>query len=621
MMFQQPRPTHRGQSESEQAAASVDPVLRSPGQPLAEEVRTELGTRLGADFSRVRVHADGRAAASARAVGANAYTVGDHIVFGDGRYAPHTRDGRHLLAHELTHVVQQGGIGLPAQLSVGATGHAGEREADQAAAAVTAGATYRAGVVSVGRPLIQRQPSEAAAPTVPVPKFPDDRPWETWLHVQPITRLVSEIETVLLGQDLGKLAVEVLDYYWIRDTVDAVKLITAHGYLPKLTAYAHGGPLHRPMVDAVVKQVTDPDKVTEADVTSVGTDREPEMRALNKLDSWVDPRSPWGLPRSAETSPDKKGAAPPKAERTAEQIRDQSIVVDYIRRNRAQLAERRDLKTKKSGYFYNGRSGDPLPEPVAATAPGSVQRGVWHELAGEGHASSVNAWDINLLTLGHGFTGSLLGAVLTDYFRKTPTARRRLLSVGFMFSEAEQKWLYVDEATGTVLENDAAKRKLRTDTRILSLLIDIREGDTQSYVNSEWSVLAVNAGNVPAAARAWPRQVMLFAAHTVHWVSVSWGTLVRIGPTVKGIIRQIATVPRLQESVRGGAILLTAQTTATIRIMGRPEHGGPGHRDGVAVKELGTPAPLPSDIDQPGKYSGHVFLRAGKAANYFHLGP
>ena len=63
--------------------------------------------RLGHDFSQVRVHADERAAASARAVGALAYTAGSQIVFGAGRYAPESPAGRTLLAHELAHVIQQ----------------------------------------------------------------------------------------------------------------------------------------------------------------------------------------------------------------------------------------------------------------------------------------------------------------------------------------------------------------------------------------------------------------------------------------------------------------------------------------------------------------------------------
>lgn len=71
--------------------------------------------RGNADFGAVRVHTDSRAAESARAVGARAYTVGSHIVFGAGRYAPRTGEGRSLLAHELTHVLQQTGV-APATL-------------------------------------------------------------------------------------------------------------------------------------------------------------------------------------------------------------------------------------------------------------------------------------------------------------------------------------------------------------------------------------------------------------------------------------------------------------------------------------------------------------------------
>jgi hypothetical protein len=63
----------------------------------------------GFDFSHVRMHADAQAAESARSVGALAYTVGEHVVFGTGQYAPDTPGGLQLLAHELTHVIQQGG--------------------------------------------------------------------------------------------------------------------------------------------------------------------------------------------------------------------------------------------------------------------------------------------------------------------------------------------------------------------------------------------------------------------------------------------------------------------------------------------------------------------------------
>ena len=84
-----------------------DVVGRGGGRPLEDGVRTEMEGRFGADFGGVRVHADGQAAESARAVNAHAYTVGDDIVFGSGRYDPASPTGQRTIAHELTHVVQQ----------------------------------------------------------------------------------------------------------------------------------------------------------------------------------------------------------------------------------------------------------------------------------------------------------------------------------------------------------------------------------------------------------------------------------------------------------------------------------------------------------------------------------
>jgi hypothetical protein len=94
-------------SPSEAAPPSVQQALRSSGQPLAKATRDFFEPRLGADLSGVRVRTDAAAAASARDVNAAAYTVGQDLVFGAGLYAPDTAVGRHLLAHELTHVVQQ----------------------------------------------------------------------------------------------------------------------------------------------------------------------------------------------------------------------------------------------------------------------------------------------------------------------------------------------------------------------------------------------------------------------------------------------------------------------------------------------------------------------------------
>lgn len=94
--------------------ARVDEVLASPGQPLAHEVRAFMEPRFGHDFGHVRVHTDGAAASGADAISARAFTHGHHIAFARGEYEPSTTAGKELLAHELTHIVQQasGTIGV-----------------------------------------------------------------------------------------------------------------------------------------------------------------------------------------------------------------------------------------------------------------------------------------------------------------------------------------------------------------------------------------------------------------------------------------------------------------------------------------------------------------------------
>jgi uncharacterized protein DUF4157 len=91
------------------APASVDGALAGPGRPLESGLRRDMEQRFGYDFSRVRVHHGFTAERSAQDVYAQAYTVGHHMVFGPGSYAPGTHQGQRLIAHELTHVVQQTG--------------------------------------------------------------------------------------------------------------------------------------------------------------------------------------------------------------------------------------------------------------------------------------------------------------------------------------------------------------------------------------------------------------------------------------------------------------------------------------------------------------------------------
>lgn len=118
-------------------------TLAGRGSALPESVRAFMGPRFGADFSGVRVHTDAQAHELARNVNALAFTVGRDLVFAAGHYAPETERGRHLIAHELVHVVQQGATeitaGVNAQGPTDASDHRTAFRLAGDAAATTAG--------------------------------------------------------------------------------------------------------------------------------------------------------------------------------------------------------------------------------------------------------------------------------------------------------------------------------------------------------------------------------------------------------------------------------------------------------------------------------------------------
>jgi hypothetical protein len=128
-----------GPAAHEHVPPIVHDVVRSAGRPLDPASRAFFEPRFQHDFSRVRVHADGRAADSASAVQARAYTLGSSIVFGANAYAPQTDHGRHLLAHELTHVVQQNDHAIHRDAIIGAENTSEERQADAVADRIASG--------------------------------------------------------------------------------------------------------------------------------------------------------------------------------------------------------------------------------------------------------------------------------------------------------------------------------------------------------------------------------------------------------------------------------------------------------------------------------------------------
>lgn len=138
----------------------VHEVLRSPGRPLAGHTRAFMEPRFERDLSSVRIHADGRARESARAVNAKAYTVGNDIVWGANAHSPESPGGRQLLAHELVHTVQQGNAAR-GPLEIASTETPAERQADAAANRVVGGTSVPA-LTGGGAPALQRAPIDAS---------------------------------------------------------------------------------------------------------------------------------------------------------------------------------------------------------------------------------------------------------------------------------------------------------------------------------------------------------------------------------------------------------------------------------------------------------------------------
>jgi Domain of unknown function (DUF4157) len=148
------------QQDTSEAPPIVNEVVRSPGQSLNSDIRIWMESRFGHDFSQVRVHADANAAESAQTVNALAYTVGQDIVFGTGQYQPQGKEGKKLLAHELTHVLQQKNS---LSTKVASSNTTAEAEADQNAQHVAANGDISV-QTKVNAGMMQRQPAKKEDP-------------------------------------------------------------------------------------------------------------------------------------------------------------------------------------------------------------------------------------------------------------------------------------------------------------------------------------------------------------------------------------------------------------------------------------------------------------------------
>jgi hypothetical protein len=174
--------------------AIVHDVIHSSGEPLDATTRTFMESRFGHDFSRVRVHTNARAAASALAVNALAYTVGNNLVFQKNQYRPTSPGGQKVLAHELTHVMQQEQGSAPLA-GITPADHASEREADHIAEQVVSAGGSISPPTAAAVPGLQR----FAGPDVPV----------TPAQIQEMRVLFQEISALMRAGTLAEEGVAI----------------------------------------------------------------------------------------------------------------------------------------------------------------------------------------------------------------------------------------------------------------------------------------------------------------------------------------------------------------------------------------------------------------------------
>lgn len=161
--------------EPEQPSPVHDVIGKGGGTPLDESTRATMESSFGEDFGDVRLHTDAKASASAEAVGANAYTVGNDVVFKSGHFDASSPTGQRTIAHELTHVVQQrsgsvDGTDAPGGIRLSDPDDRFERAADHTADQVVNGSSSSAAAASStsAAPSLQLEAAQEDEPEVPV---------------------------------------------------------------------------------------------------------------------------------------------------------------------------------------------------------------------------------------------------------------------------------------------------------------------------------------------------------------------------------------------------------------------------------------------------------------------
>ena len=259
---------------------AVDHASASPGHALPAPVQHKLEGAYGADLSGVRVHTGAASQAAAASLGAQAYTTGQDIHFGAGKYDPSSKAGEHLLAHEVVHTVQQRGAASAApqeKLEISEPGDAAEHEADTLATAAVegkAGASVTQRPQTLARAIIQREPDASVGTPTPTPA-PTTTTAAPAGPAAPVVR--GGIDLTAIGQDQG-IRVAVGYYSSAADVAANTTSYQAHP-LKEVLAWGNVKPAgDQPLIKAVLAQITA--GTSKPDDNTTATDADMIARAV-----------------------------------------------------------------------------------------------------------------------------------------------------------------------------------------------------------------------------------------------------------------------------------------------------------------------------------------------------
>jgi len=299
----------------------------------------------------------------------------------------------------------------------------------------------------------------------------------------------------------------------------------------------------------------------------------------------------------------------------------QQGVVDRIKANRAALPAAEDKvqatpykKQANAGYSYLGEGSKGIkPEvPKADKKRQDVLDAIKTEILREGGFSAVNTYDDAVVTLGMGFTRSILATVMQTFFAADPAAQDTFLDLGFTWVGG--KALAVKTDSGGVEEGDDALHLLQLEPKILSVFVRMAESAEHGAKLATAQLKSVAAADVPkSVVDTWTdMKAVRLVAHLIHWRSAKgWGAYAATGGDVKKILAVARPVIGTDDPARGGATFLTAEQTGIVF----------SFAEGKAKDALASPtaADLPADITKT-SYAGNIFFADG-AGKFYRMTP